>query len=332
MGANLTFMRAIYVPRGAALYRTALRAGLAAGALALAACGAEPDVSGSGGSAPAETDPAPKPTSGPDRALDTAQSAHSIASNRDILANVLADQRRDNDRKRDAYRHPVQTLDFFQVTADQSVIEYAPGTGWYTRILAPYLARNGRYIAVSFAPEPITSLNADFQQRLREAGEEFSATHARKLELSPAKVPFYFTDAIPAELDGTIDRVLIVRMLHNLVRWDIADSELAALRRTLKPGGMVGVVQHRAKPDAADEFADGNAGYLRQADVVALFERNGFELTGFSQVNANPADTADHEAGVWTLPPTYALRGKDRERYAAIGESDRMTLLFSKAE
>ena len=166
MGANLTFVRAIYAPRGAALYRTALRAGLAAGALALAACGAEPDVSGSGGSAPAASDPAPNPApnpaSGPDRALDTAQSAHSIASNRDILANVLADQRRDNDRKRDAYRHPVQTLDFFQVTADQSVIEYGPGTGWYTRILAPYLARNGRYIAVSFAPEPITSLNADF--------------------------------------------------------------------------------------------------------------------------------------------------------------------------
>ena len=245
---------------------------------------------------------------------------------------MLADQRRENDRKRDAYRRPLQTLDFFQVTPDQSVIEYGPGTGWYTRILAPYLARDGRYIAVSFAPEPITSLNADFQQRIREAGEDFSATYARKLELDPAKVPFYFTDAIPAELDGTIDRVLIVRMLHNLMRWDIADSELAALRRTLKPGGMVGVVQHRAKPHAADEFADGNAGYLKQADVVALFERNGFQLTGFSQVNANPADTADHEAGVWTLPPTYALRGKDRERYAAIGESDRMTLLFSKAE
>lgn len=248
------------------------------------------------------------------------------------LKETLAHERRSDDRKRDSARNPAETLEFFQIAPDQTVIEYAPGGGWYTRILAPYLARKGQYVAVSFAPDEIASLNEDFRARLREGGETFSATQSRALGIAEERLPFHFGDAVPDSLDGQVDRVLIVRMMHNLVRWDIAASEIAALRDTLKPDGMVGVVQHRAKADAPEEFVDGNAGYLKQADVVAFFEENGFELAASSEINANPADTADHEAGVWTLPPTLALGDKDKAKYKTIGESDRMTLLFRKAE
>lgn len=255
----------------------------------------------------------------------------SIAQARDThLAEVLWHDRRKNDRKRDKYRHPVETLAFFQLAPDQTVIEYAPGGGWYTRILAPYLADEGAYIAVGFAPESVSTLGEEFQAQLREGGEEFADYQSAELGIPAEKLPFYFSDAIPERLDGQVDTVLVIRMMHNLVRWGIAEDEIAAMRKALKPGGLLGVVQHRAKPDAEPEFADGNAGYLKQADVIALFERNGFELIGMSEINANPNDPTDHEAGVWTLPPSFALGDKDKDRYKAIGESDRMTLLFRK--
>lgn len=248
------------------------------------------------------------------------------------LAKAVKAERRGSNAKRDEYRNPYRTLEFFQLAPDQTVIEYAPGSGWYTQILAPYLADEGQYIAVSFAPDAVDSLNQDFRDRLHEGGETFAARQSRALGIEEAKLPFYFGDSVPDSLDGKVDRVLIVRMMHNLMRWDIAESEIATLRDTLAPGGMIGVVQHRAPPDAEDEFTDGNAGYLREADVIAFFEANGFELAGSSEVNANPRDTADHEAGVWTLPPTLALGDRDRDKYKEIGESDRMTLLFSKTE
>ncbi|MHA7821010.1 MAG: class I SAM-dependent methyltransferase [Erythrobacter sp.] len=257
----------------------------------------------------------------------------SIAAAEDThLADVLWHDRRKNDRKRDKYRHPVETLAFFQLAPDQTVIEYAPGGGWYTRVLAPYLADDGAYIAVGFAPEGVASLGKDFQTQLREGGEGFAEYQSTELGIPAEKLPFYFSDAIPERLNGTVDTVLIIRMMHNLVRWGIAESEIAALHETLKPGGLLGVVQHRAKPDSDVEFTDGNAGYLKQADIIALFESNGFELIGSSEINANSKDPTDHEAGVWTLPPSFALGDKDKDRYKEIGESDRMTLLFRKTD
>jgi len=115
-----------------------------------------------------------------------------------------------------------------------------------------------------------------------------------------------------------------------MLRWNIADSEIKTMRALLKPGGMIGIEQHRAKPDAPYAYADGSKGYLRQSDVVRLMELNGFELVRASEINANPKDSADWPNGVWTLPPTYALKDQDRAKYQAIGESDRMTLLFRK--
>lgn len=246
------------------------------------------------------------------------------------LSEVIAHERRSEDSARDSYRHPAETLTFFDVEPHHTVIEYAPGTGWYTRILAPYLAEKGRFIAVGFDPDTVDALDDGFKTRLREQAAGFSAAQSGALGIAPEKLPFHFGNAVPESLNGQVDRVLIIRMMHNLLRWGIAENEIAALRSAMKPGGLLGVVQHRARLDAPEGQVDGNKGYLKQADLVGWFESQGFELVDTSEVNANPNDPADHEAGVWTLPPTFALGDKDRAKYEAIGESDRMTLLFRK--
>ena len=245
------------------------------------------------------------------------------------LAEALANPRRTEDAARDADRHPEQTLRFFDVQATHTVAEYAPGRGWYTRILVPYLAPRGTYIAVSFGPEavPIPRL----QQALAGFAEGFPGQVQEMTGVPAAEVTAYLSSAIPEGAEGSVDRILIPRMLHNLLRWGIADTELMALRRLLKDDGLVGVVQHRAPADAPYADTDGNQGYLHEADVVALMALYGFELVGSSEINANPRDPANHAAGVWALPPSFRGGEEDRERYAAIGESDRMTLIFRKA-
>jgi predicted methyltransferase len=248
------------------------------------------------------------------------------------LREVLAADIRADDRARDQFRHPAETLEFLRVEPGMTVIEYIPGGGWYTRILAPYLAESGQYVGVSFPPETFASRGEDAVERLRQSGPGFSAKQAKALGLSPDKVPFYFSDAIPAAIKGKVDHALIIREMHNLKRWGISARELGALREALKPGGYLGVVQHRAKPDAPAAYADGSKGYLKQAEVIALIEAQGFELVEASEINANPKDSADYPGGVWTLPPSFSLGAKDRDKYAAIGESDRMTLLFRKPE
>ncbi|WP_298471613.1 methyltransferase [uncultured Erythrobacter sp.] len=265
-------------------------------------------------------------------AAETSEETTEAAASESALADVLASDLRSEDKARDEFRNPAETLAFFQVEPDHTVIEYAPGGGWYTRILAPLVVQEGQYIGVGFAPEAGASLGEEFVERVRQGGATFSARQSESTEIPPEKLPFYFGNAIPEEVNGTVDRVLVFRMMHNLKRWGIADSETEALFAALKPGGMLGVVQHRAKADAADEYVDGNKGYLKQDELVALFEGKGFEFVEASEINANPNDTADYEDGVWTLPPSYAKGDEDRDTYTAIGESDRMTLLFRKPE
>lgn len=261
---------------------------------------------------------------------DEPSAARAPSGDFDGLAEVLAHARRSEDRARDRYRHPEQTLRFFDVQPTHTVVEYAPGGGWYTRILAPYVAPQGQYVAVVFAGEdtPVERL----QKGLAGWDESFPKVVEEMTGVPAAEVAAYFGHAIPKQAHGTADRILIPRMLHNLRRWDIADQELRALRAMLKDDGLVGVVQHRARPDAPFGYADGNKGYLREADVIAMMELSGFRLVDQSEVNANPDDPADHEAGVWTLPPSLRLGDVDKEKYLAIGESDRATLLFEKAE
>ena len=193
---------------------------------------------------------------------------------------------RADDRARDAFRHPAQTLAFFQVRPDMTVVEYMPGGGWYARILAPMLAKAGHYIAVN--PDPAgLGLTGDRETAWRASTAELANKAAGYTGGAAGDVPAYTTDALPKTLDGTVDRVLIFREMHNLERTNIADSELKAMRRLLKPGGMLGIVQHRAKPTASADYTDGSKGYLRQTDVVNLVTAMGFELVSASEVNAN---------------------------------------------
>lgn len=247
----------------------------------------------------------------------------------DGLAEVLSHERRAEDKARDRYRHPEETLRFFDIQPTHTVVEYAPGGGWYTRILAPYVASKGRYIAVGFSGDetPIERV----QKALAGWDEKFPGDVEEMTGVPADTIRVYYGNSIPEDAYGTVDRILIARMLHNLLRWEIADQELLALRRMLKDDGLVGVVQHRAKEDAPYSYTDGNKGYLHEDDVVALMELYGFALVAKSEINANPNDPANHEAGVWTLPPSYRLGEVDKEKYAAIGESDRATLLFKKA-
>ena len=135
---------------------------------------------------------------------------------------------------------------------------------------------------------------------------------------------------MPEGVKGTYDRILIMRMMHNLMNWNIADAEIKAMRELLKPDGLVGIEQHRAKANAPFSYANGSKGYVREADVIKFMEVNGFELVGKSEANANPKDSANWPDGVWTLPPALRLKEVDKAKYEAIGETDRMTLLFKK--
>lgn len=238
------------------------------------------------------------------------------------LQQVLAHPRRAADRGRDEFRHPAETLVFFRVEPGMTVVDIMPSGGWYTRVLVPYLGEKGRYIGLN--PDP--GDNKQFAAYAGGLAEKFPL-EAAKWDLAGAPVSAYNTDGLPTDVKGTVDRVLVFRSMHTLARNGIAGPELQAMHQLLKADGLLGIEQHRAKADAPDAYMDGSKGYMRQKDVIALVEKHGFELVGTSEINANPKDTADHPAGVWELPPN--LRTK-REELKAVGESDRMTLLFRK--
>jgi predicted methyltransferase len=271
------------------------------------------------GAALAERPPQPAPR--PSAAVLTT-SAHQA------LAPVIAHARRDKDRVRDAFRRPGETMAFFRIEPEMTVVDYMPASGWWTRILVPYLGANGRYIGINpdirSASDQMKGMLGNIAGTLPAKVTEWTGTPA-------ARIGAYNTDELPASLNGTVDRVLIFREMHNLWRFNMMHRELAAMRRLLKDDGLLGIEQHRAKADAPVAYTDGNKGYLREADVIALVEAHGFALVGKSEINANPRDPANHAGGVWMLPPN--LRGvadADKPAMQAIGESDRMTLLFRK--
>jgi predicted methyltransferase len=243
------------------------------------------------------------------------------------MAKILADPSRAEDNKRDKYRHPAETFQFFRIHPDNVVGEYAPGGEWISRILGRYM-EPGKFNGIYFS----TTVFADDATRERvKAGAASFADDVAKVTGRPASDYRGFTlDAAPEGSKGTFDRIIVMRMMHNLMRWNMADQEIKRLRDLLKDDGLLGIEQHRAKADAPYSYADGNKGYLREADVIKFMEVNGFELVAKSEINANPKDTADYPDGVWTLPPALRLKDVDKAKYEAIGESDRMTLLFKK--
>ncbi|RIV82760.1 hypothetical protein D2V07_17565 [Aurantiacibacter zhengii] len=241
------------------------------------------------------------------------------------LEDVLASDHRSQDAGRDQYRHPAETLAFFDVEPTMRVVEFSPGGGWYTRVLLPWIAPQGTYMAMqpdSGEPEEGTPA---WTQRFTTAASGWT-------DLPAENIVAFETDDITEDMHGTADRILVFRSLHGLLNNEAADTQLRAMRRLLAEDGMVGVVQHRAPEDTSYDDASGSRGYLRQADVIRLFAINGFDLVAASEINANPNDPAEWERGVWTLPPTLSGGDADRERLTAIGESDRMTLLFRKAD
>jgi predicted methyltransferase len=233
-----------------------------------------------------------------------------------IAAAVAAPTRTPANTARDRYRHPAQTLAFFGVKPTDTVVEVWPSGGWYTEILAPLTAQRGTYYAAGPWEKGLNGV--------RGLQAKDAATYGKvRLAALPAQ------DGAPGVPDASADVVLTFRNVHN---WrfggeDRARAMFASFFRMLKPGGTLGVVEHRL-PETRDAKAEETSGYMKTSSVIALATGAGFKLAARSEINANPKDTADWPEGVWTLPPAYRLKDVDRAKYAAIGESDRMTLRF----
>jgi predicted methyltransferase len=245
------------------------------------------------------------------------------ASTKALTAAVAGPQRSEANRARDAYRHPAETLSFIGVKPTDTVVELWPGGGWYTEILAPYLADKGKLIAAAPAGKGAESMAKRFDAKPELFG---------KVERVNFPTVLGGTGVAP----GTADVVLTFRNVHNwgmgYMHPEKADYSEAAFREIfamLKPGGVLGIEDHRL-PESASAQRERDSGYIKVSTVRAMAEKAGFKFDGASEVNANPKDTTEWEQGVWTLPPTLALGDKDREKYAGIGESDRMTLRFVK--
>jgi predicted methyltransferase len=246
----------------------------------------------------------------------------------EALSGAINHPSRAEDKARDAFRHPAETLTFFHVGPTMKVGEYAPGGGWYSRLLGHYLGGEGQLVGI-YANPLTASADPARQQRIRDTAAGFGAEVAGYTGLPAEKFSGMTLEAIPAEQKGSFDRILVIRSMHGITRAGTADTEIRAMRELLKDDGMIGIVQHRAKPDAPWAYANGTGGYMKQQDVVDFMRLNGFELVGSSEVNANPMDTANHPQGVWEMPPVLATK---REDLKDKGESDRMTLLFKKAQ
>lgn len=244
------------------------------------------------------------------------------------LDKVLAgDHRSAENRARDKYRHPKETLQFFGFRQDMTVMEVSPGGGgWYTEVLAPALREKGEYIAAAWDPgstsEYVKKNSKKYADKLASRPDLYDRAKVTALQAPNALKP------VP---DGSVDMVLTFRNIHGWMGDDSADAMFKAMYAALKPGGILGVAEHRARTDKPQD-PKAESGYVREDYAIAMIEKAGFKLIGKSEVNANPKDTADHPKGVWTLPPTLQGGDVDRDKYLAIGESDRFTLRFRKPE
>jgi len=261
----------------------------------------------------------------------------------DKLAAVLAAQP-DDVKARYQYRHPQDTIEFFGIEPGMTVVEGLPGKGWYTKVLLPYLGAEGHLVGANYS--------LDLWPNFPFANEEFMAEMSQWLETWPAdaeewrgddgaSISAFWFGSMPDEMAGTADVVFFVRVLHNLARFqnegvsDFLDVALSDAYDALKPGGVLGVVQHHARDDMPDSWANGANGYLKKQFVIDQAVEAGFEFVGESDINANPADQPTADDMVWRLPPSYATSRQDPElkaQYDAIGESNRMTLKFRKPE
>ena len=245
----------------------------------------------------------------------------SAATDHRLKAAISSPHRNPKNVARDIYRHPYESLRFFGIRRNQHVVELLPGGGYWTEILAPYLQAKGSYTAVvslsAGSPESIAERNA-FQQLVLSDKARYG-----KIRIVNFVAPYM---VVPP---GTADVILTFRNLHNWMRSGTADAVIQGFYRSLKPGGILGIEDHRASPDTPQDPQAKN-GYVREDYAIALIEKAGFKLVAKSEIGANPKDTKNYPAGVWTLPPVLKLGDKDRAKYLNIGESDRFTLKFVK--
>lgn len=301
--------------------------------LLIAACGdsSDPDRS------PAH-EPAPVAA---ESASQAAEALEPTPSER--LDAVLAAQP-DDARARYEFRHPKETLTFFGIEPGMTVMEGLPGGGWYTKILVDYLGEDGGIIGANYALDMYRLFSWMSEERLAKETNWIDTFPQEAKQWAGSQdfdVEAFYFGSLPDALAGTADAAVLIRALHNPARFQNAgegpflDNVLANTFEVLKPGGVLGIVQHHARDDMPDEFADGSRGYLRKDFVIAQVEEAGFEFVAESDVNANPADRPAAEDVVWRLPPSYSGSRDDPEKKAAvdeIGESNRMTLRFVKPE
>jgi predicted methyltransferase len=297
----------------------------------VAACAPQPTGSAQAPShaaapAPAAAASAPAASQAPAKQNGIEAIAEDPAAHDVTVAQALASAyRSDKNRQRDRYRHPDETLEFFGLKPDMTVIELWPGRGWYTEILAQVLAHRGRLIDTNFDPngpqdkEPYRQARK-LEQRMHDNPKLFGKVQI--VHIDPPK-------KLDLGVEGQADMVLTFRNFHNWIKGGYAKQVVEAAYKALKPGGVFGVVEHRARPGTSLEQMK-KTGYVTEAYLEKLVEGVGFKLAGESDINANPKDTKDYPDGVWTLPPTLRLGQQDRQKYLAIGESDRMTLKFVK--
>ena len=243
-----------------------------------------------------------------------------------IEAAMFGDHRSESNKARNQYRHPVGTLTFFGIEDGMTVMEIWPGGGWYTEVLAPVMRDNGKLIVANW--DPAVEGQPDYRYRLPEQLQE-------KFEANPEiydqveTVDFSPPESASLGEAESVDMIVTFRNTHGWVSNGIAQNNFEEFARVLKPGGVLGVVQHRA-PEGEEAAKWAQRGYVPEGAVIIMAENAGLELEARSDVNENPADTKDHPEGVWTLMPSLRLGDTDREKYEAIGESDRMTLRFRK--
>jgi predicted methyltransferase len=235
---------------------------------------------------------------------------------------LVGPQRSDAHKARDVYRHPKETLLFFGLRPETSVLEIWPDPdGWYTEVIAPLVRDKGKYYAAV-----IDATNPNQEKRVAEYRAKLAERPDLYDRVAIVKLANDGSDMVPP---GSVDMVLSFRNVHNWMARGQAEEAFAQMFRALKPGGTLGVVEHRGDP-AKPQDPQAKSGYVNEQYAIDLIEKQGFRLVAKSEVNANPRDTKDYPQGVWTLPPTYRAGDTDREKYAAIGESDRFTLRFVK--
>ena len=257
----------------------------------------------------------------------------------DRLDDILAAQP-DEVQARYQYRHPKETLEFFGIEPGMTVVEALPGGGWYTKILLPYLGSEGKVIGADYAMDmwPLFDFaTAEFLERRKTWTDSWTADAKDWGGIDGADVSAFVLGSLPESMHGTADAVLLIRAMHNLARFESEGSFLTKAIKdsydVLKPGGIVGIVQHHARDDMPDSWADGSNGYLKKEYIIKQMQSAGFELVADSDLNANPKDRPTSDEYVWRLPPGYdgsENNPQQRAKVDAIGESNRMTLKFRK--